>query len=62
MTKKKTNVGRMADVRHDGQVFLVSVVNIYPDGKPRQVRVQTPGKSQGDVIMPGFYTLLEWVT
>jgi hypothetical protein len=34
-------------------------IDATPDGQPKRMRVQTPGKLQGRVMMPAEYTILE---
>jgi len=60
---RRSPIGRTAEIRHDGEVLTATVIDEVPGTRQaKRMRVQTPGRTQGNVLMPYEYELLEYVT
>lgn len=57
---RRSPIGRVAVIRTGGEQYLGTVIDAIGD-KPKRVRIQSPGRRQGDVVLPREYVLMEWV-
>lgn len=60
--ERPTVIGRFVEVKHDGLLLKATVIDcVAGENLPKRVRVQSIGKIQGDVLMPGEYEILRFL-
>ena len=55
-------IGRAVIVSHQGQQYTATVIDaVAGENRAKRVRVQSKGKMQGSVLMPGQYEIKEFL-